>query len=155
MNLGAPIIVGDGAGPTAAFINSGTFNLTSDAAGILVNPSGAATFTNGLGTLEKTGGTGTSHFLAGTSSSATISIATGALEFDGPTNTLGGTISGMGTVAFGAGQTQIQINPTVANFLIDGGAVTFTPNLNYVGNFAETSGVLTLSGTTPDRKSVV
>jgi hypothetical protein len=55
----------------------------------------------------------------------------------------------MGTIAFGAGQTQLEVNPTVANFLVDGGTVTFTPTLNYVGNFAETSGALTLSGTTP------
>jgi hypothetical protein len=41
------------------------------------------------------------------------------------------------------------VNPTVSNFLIDGGDVRFTPNLNYFGNLAETSGMLTLSGNTP------
>src|SRR5204863_7316238 len=40
LNVSAPIIVGDGAGPTAAIQNNGAFILTSDTAGIGVNPSG-------------------------------------------------------------------------------------------------------------------
>lgn len=78
-----------------------------------------------------------------------MSVTTGVLELDGPSNTLSGTISGTGTIAFAAGSTQLQVNPTVSNFLIDGGDVRFTPNLNYFGNLAETSGMLTLSGNTP------
>jgi hypothetical protein len=148
LSLNAPINIGDAAGATATIINGSTFNLLSDAAGVGVNPSGAGDFQNNA-TLAKTGGTGTSHIAASVTSSGTVSVTTGTLEFDGPSNTLGGTISGTGTVAFGAGTTQLQVNPTVSNLLIDGGSVSFTPTLNYFGNLSETSGVLTLSGTTP------
>jgi hypothetical protein len=148
LSLNALINIGDAAGATATIINGSTFNLLSDAAGVGVNPSGAGDFQNNA-TLAKTGGTGTSHIAASVTSSGTVSVTTGTLEFDGPSNTLGGTISGTGTVAFGAGTTQLQVNPTVSNLLIDGGSVSFTPTLNYFGNLSETSGVLTLSGTTP------
>ena len=148
LSVASPINVGDAAGPAATISNSGTVNLLSDAAGLGVNPSGMANFQN-AGTLAKTGGTGTSRFAASITGSGPISVTTGALEIDGPSSTIGGVISGTGTVAFAAGNTQLQVNPTISNFLVDGGAVKFTPNLNYFGNFAETAGSLTLSGNTP------
>jgi fibronectin-binding autotransporter adhesin len=150
VSFNAAVNVGDAAGPTATIETFGgtTFNLISDVAGIGVNPSGNGNFQNG-GTLAKTGGTGISHIAVSFASTGTVSVTTGVLEFDGPSNTLGGTISGTGTVAFGAGRSQLAINPTVSNFLVDGGNVNFTPALNYFGNFSETSGVLTLGGTTP------
>ena len=110
--------------------------------------SGIGNFEN-YGTLAKTGGTGTSHVSASYTSEvdSTTSVSTGTLEFDGPSNSFPyGTISGTGTIAFGAGNTQFDVNPTIANFLIDGGAVSFSNTLNYAGNFAETGGSLTLTG---------
>jgi hypothetical protein len=75
-------------------------------------------------------------------------VPTGTLEFDGPSNTFGsGTISGTGTIAFGGGTSQFNNNPTISNFLIDGGAVSFSNTLSYAGNFSETAGSLTLTGT--------
>ena len=65
-----------------------------------------------------------------------LSVSTGTLEFDGPSNIFAyGTISGTGTLAFGAGDSQFSVNPTIANFLIDGGAVTFSNTLNYSRKF--------------------
>ncbi|MGB9645433.1 MAG: hypothetical protein WCB44_09980, partial [Stellaceae bacterium] len=126
---------------------------TTDTAGIGLNTVnvggspqlGSGDFING-GTLAKIGGTGTSHFSASYSGQGTVSVSTGTLEFDGPSNTFIGTLSGTGTVAFGAGSSQFSINPTIANFLIDGGAVTFSNTLSYGGNFSETDGSLTLTG---------
>ena len=150
VSLDAAVNVGDAAGATATIENVGgtTFNLISDAAGIGINPSGSGNFSNS-GTLAKTGGTGISHIAVSVTSTGTVSVTTGVLEFDGPSNSFSGTISGTGTVAFGAGHSQLAINPTVSNFLVNGGNVSFTPVLNYFGNFTETSGALTLGGNTP------
>src|SRR6266480_3939388 len=145
VSLNGAVNVGDAAGPTATIVNNGgtTFNLISDAAQIGVNSSGRANFQNS-GTLAKTGGTGTSHISASFTGGGIVAVTTGTLEFDGPSNTLSGTISGTGTIAFGAGNTQLQVNPTVSNLLVDGGSVSFTPTLTYFGNLAETGGTLTL-----------
>jgi hypothetical protein len=149
LSVNGAINIGDAAGPTAKILNAGTFNLLSDAAGIGVNPPlGAGDFEND-GTLAKTGGTGTSRIFASVTNNRTVSVSTGTLEFDGPSNSFSGTISGTGTVAFGAGHSQLAVNPTVSNFLVNGGNVSFTPALDYFGNFSETSGMLTLGGTTP------
>jgi autotransporter-associated beta strand protein len=78
---------------------------------------------------------------------SSVPVETETVGNDGPSNTFsGGTISGTGTIALGAGNTQISINPTISNFLIDGGSVSFTNVLAYAGNFSETAGSLTLSG---------
>jgi FG-GAP-like repeat len=155
LNDSSAIDIGDAAGLTATIVNIGTFNLTNDTAGIGLNTvnvsgstsSGIGNFEN-EGTLAKTGGTGTSHFSASytTEAGATISVSTGTLEFDGPSNAFGGTISGTGTIAFGAGNNQISIDPTISNFRIDGGSVSFTNTLSYAGNFTETAGSLALTG---------
>jgi hypothetical protein len=129
VNDAGAINIGDAAGLTATILNQGTFNLTTDTAGIGVNTVnvggspqlGIGNFENEV-TFAKTGGTGTSHVFASYSGAGTISVSTGTLEFDGPSNTFNGSgISGTGTIAFGAGNSQFGINPTIANFLIDGG----------------------------------
>lgn len=159
MNDAGTINIGDPAGLTATIENSGAFNLTTDTAGISLNTvnvggslkSGIGNFEN-RGTLAKTGGTGTSRVFASYTSSlagvpGSISISTGTLEFDGPTNDFtSGTISGTGTVAFGPGSSQFNTTPTISNFLIDGGSVSFSNALSYAGNFSETAGSLTLTG---------
>jgi hypothetical protein len=147
------IDIGDAAGLTATIMNSGAFNLTTDTAGIglnTVNVGGSSQLGIGnlenSGTLAKTGGTGTSHISASYSGQGTVSVSTGTLEFDGPINTFNfGTLSGTGMVAFGAGSSQFNTNPTIANFLIDGGTVSFSNTLSYSGNFSETAGSLTLT----------
>ena len=73
VNDAAMINIGDAAGLTATITNFGgaSFNLTTHSEGIGVNTvnvggsqqQGSANFNN-AGTLEKTGGTGTSHFSA-------------------------------------------------------------------------------------------
>jgi hypothetical protein len=85
LSLSAPIDIGDAAGSTATIVNSGgTINLISDAAGIGVNPSGNGNIQN-RGTLAKTGGTGISRVAASITSTSTLSVTTGVLELDGPT----------------------------------------------------------------------
>jgi hypothetical protein len=157
VNDAGTINIGDAAGLNATIENSGSFNLTTDSAGIGLNSvnvsgslnSGIGNFAN-FGTLAKTGGTGTSHISASYTSSgggSKVSVSTGTLEFDGPSNTFSvGTIIGPGIIAFGAGSSNFNINPTIANFLIDGGSVSFSNILRYGGNFSETGGSLAFSG---------
>ncbi len=157
VNDAGTINIGDAAGLNATIENSGSFNLTTDSAGIGLNSvnvsgslnSGIGNFAN-FGTLAKTGGTDTSHISASYTSSgggSKISVSTGTLEFDGPSNTFSvGTIIEPGIIAFGAGSSNFNINPTIANFLIDGGSVSFSNTLSYGGNFSETGGSLTFSG---------
>jgi hypothetical protein len=98
VNDAGTINIGDAAGLAATIENFGTFNLTTDTAGIGLNTvnvggslkSGIGNFENS-GKLAKTGGTGTSRVFASYTSSAngvpgSISVSTGTLEFDGPTN---------------------------------------------------------------------
>jgi hypothetical protein len=105
--------------------------------------------------LKKTGGTGTSNFFANYSdlsninrAPGTVLISTGTLEFDGSSNTFNGAISGAGTLAFDDGISFISVNPTISNFLIDGGSVSFSNTLTYAGNFLETGGSLAGVGAT-------
>jgi hypothetical protein len=91
------IDIGDTAGLNATIQNNGTFNLTTYTAGIGLNTvnvggssqSGIGNFEN-FGKLAKTGGSGTSHIFSSytvSSGLASISVSTGTLEFDGPSNT--------------------------------------------------------------------
>jgi hypothetical protein len=120
VNDAGTINIGDAAGLNATIQNFGTFNLTSDSAGISLNSVnvggslqlGIGNFENS-GTLAKTGGTGTSHIYASYSTtSGKISVSMGTLEFDGPSNSFSsGTISGTGTITFGAGSSQFNLTP--------------------------------------------
>ena len=111
--------IGDAAGLTATIMNSGAFSLTTDTAGIglsTVNVGGSSQLGIGnfenFGTLAKTDGTGTTTSPRGYSGAGTVSDSTGTLEFDGPINTFnGGTLSGTGTVVFGAGSSHFNTNP--------------------------------------------
>jgi hypothetical protein len=85
-------------GSVAAITNSGTFNLTSDDAGVESAPN--ASFTN-TGTLAKTSGTGTSTLSFATiANTGLISVASGTLALIASgTGTIGGTLSGAGDLA--------------------------------------------------------
>jgi hypothetical protein len=172
VNDGGRIQVGDYTSVQPTNIaNSGTFNLISDDGGIYNND---VSGTYGIGTLANTGllskthGTGTSTIQAYVSSTGTVLVATGTLEFDGG-GTFSGTLSGNGTLAFGnggyvtikAGTTlsvhqllfdgaNVTLPSTTATFAgaiqVTGGAVTLKANLTQSNNFSVTTGSLLLSG---------
>ena len=100
------ITLGDANGVGAAIkIASGA---TYDIAGDYGITQGAAsgTITN-AGTLEKGSGSGTSTVGASVTSTGTLTAASGTLELSGPTNTISGTLSGAGQIAFGGGVTTL------------------------------------------------
>jgi len=69
-----------------------------------VAPASGATgaFTN-AGTLTRMAATGVNHVGVDFTSTGTVAIVGGTLEFDGPVNSFAGTVSGGGTLAFGGG----------------------------------------------------
>jgi hypothetical protein len=152
---GGQIVTGDAFGLTAALVNGAgnVFDLTTDVAGIIngrtQNPAnqtvyGSSTFSN-AGTLEKTGGTNTSYIDSLLTNTGVITAASGTLEFDGG-GSFGGTLSGAGQIAFGAGTATISAGTglTVANLLFDGATATLTALLSDPGTVTLTNGSLTL-----------
>lgn len=148
---------GDGGGTTASFINAAgaSYIFTSDDASIDNGNAygqagiGSSTFSN-AGTLGKIGGAGgTSNIYSVFTNTGVINVTTGTIEFDGG-GSFGGTLTGGGQIAFGGGNATLTAgsNLTVANWLIDGAAVSNATSLRYTGTLTLSSGSLTLDGTT-------
>jgi hypothetical protein len=142
---------GDGNGPGTITNTAGaSFDLTTDTSTQPYSSTAAGSFVN-AGTIAKTGGTGTSNLYFNVTNSGVLTAASGTLELDGG-GTIGGTISGAGTVAFGnwAGFGSFTIvsgtTISVANLLIDGGTVTLDEQLAYAGAFVFAGGTLDLNG---------
>lgn len=119
--------------------------LNGDSAGVLIN----------AGTLVKTAGNpvspGVANIFAAVVNTGTINAAIGTIAFYAPSNggtsSLGGTITGAGTVAFEAGNFAISSSAfslTTARTLLAGSAsVTLTSaGLTYAGSFDQTGGTL-------------
>ena len=91
----------DAAIKTAA---AGVYNIAGDFG--IGQGASSATFTN-AGTLQKTSGSGVSAIGVSVASTGTLAAASGELELNGPTNTISGTLSGAGQIAFVAGVTTL------------------------------------------------
>jgi hypothetical protein len=109
------------------------------------------------GTLEKTGGSGTSFVDVNLTDTGAIVAATGTLDFRGPNNSFAGSISGAGQFALGGGSIDaIASTVTSKTFGIydNSTAVTLGENLSYAHTFNLEQGstvdlggfTLTLSG---------
>jgi fibronectin-binding autotransporter adhesin len=143
----AAILVGDTAGTTADFVNAATaqFDFVNDVSGIYDNITDAISTFSNAGTLAKTGGTGTSNIYSVFTNTGLVSVAAGTVEFDGG-GSFGGTLSGVGTIAFGGGNTTLTTTNTltVANLLVDGGSLTVANAMSLSGSLFVTAGQLTL-----------
>ncbi len=165
-------------GGGATWVNTGTVQESgywvtlADCNGIgsLLNKAGAVyDFTDdyGLGTynntygsvtnkglLEKTGGTATSYVYAGIVSTGTVAVAVAddAIEFDAG-GTLGGTITGTGTIGFNswnalrsytiAAGTKLNVADV---YLVGGASLTFAGATTYAGTLDINNGTVTLDG---------
>jgi hypothetical protein len=113
--------------------------------------SGNGTLTN-AGNLLKTGGSQTGALFTNVTSTGTIGVNVGTLEFQGPSNAFGGTISGAGTFALGGnGQTSFAagLSLTVHRVLLEmnaPGQLTLTHSLSYANEWSQQSGTLWLDG---------
>ena len=122
--------VGDSSGTAATVTNAvgGVFNLT--ASGIAINNGGVPTssFVN-TGTLQMLAGSGVSKVNVTLTSTGTLAaVAGGNLEIDGPSNIVGGKISGAGQVSFaGGGSTTLAgATITVGTLALYGNGTTLT-----------------------------
>ncbi len=125
---------------------------------VITNNTLGGTLVN-AGLLIKTGGNGISgetQISAALVNTGTIDSAVGTIAFFGPSNytsTLGGTLTGAGTVAFDAGNYLIASNGTASALtltsshllLTQNAAITLTSSaLSYAGNYVQSGGALTV-----------
>ncbi len=101
VNDGGIVYLNDATNDTVSIVNNGSFNFISDQATFQLPYTGTDSFTN-AGTLAKTGGTGISALTATIANTGVINVASGVLELDGG-GSLGGTLSGAGTLGLGSG----------------------------------------------------
>ena len=148
VTVGGQIDFGVTAADSAAFINKvgGVFNLTDDLASILAYTSyDTATFAN-AGLLEKSGGTATSTIEAAVTNTGTILVSSGTIALTGG-GTLGGHLSGAGTLAFSGGTTKLTAI-TTANILVNGGTLAIAANESIGSAVSATTGLITLGSAT-------
>ena len=128
---------------------TGAYDITGNA-GIMLGGLNTSSFQN-AGLLEKTGATGTSHIALNVASTNTVTVATGTLEFDGPSNRFAGAVGGAGTLAFGGGGSSTLasgLSLTVAGVEITGTAtkVTLGTSFAYGGTFNQAAGTTVALG---------
>ncbi len=125
------------------------YDLTTDD-GITAGAANASITNEGL--FEKTGGSGSSAIAASFFNLGTIAIDTGAIQFDGASNAIGGTVEGIGTLAFGGGSSFFRngLGLDVASVQVDAGAtLALSGTFAYGGTFDVTGGgTLNLSART-------
>lgn len=141
------VAIGDSTDVDAAIktLAGGAYNIAGDFG--ISDGANSAAFTN-AGTLQKTSGSGTSAINVSVTSTGTIAAASGDLQFNGPTNTIDGTLSGAGEISFGAGVTALGATSiTAATLGISGAAtVNLKGNVSYAGTLIdETDGTTTLN----------
>jgi hypothetical protein len=108
----------------------------------------SAAFSN-AGSLVKLGG-GESRIDASTTNTGSITIASGVLDFDGASNSFGGTVGGAGTLLLAAGADTFAsgLALTANDVTLAGANLTLGANTSYAGTWTESSGTLALAGLT-------
>jgi hypothetical protein len=98
------------------------------------------------GTFAKTAGGKVSQVNVSMANTGTINVETGTLLLNGLVNSLGGTMTGAGTLAVAGGETTFgtKAKLTVAGFTQESGILVLTRSLAYGGEWDMTGGVLNL-----------
>jgi hypothetical protein len=109
------------------------FDITGNG-GITVGSGGSANIVNAA-LFEKTSGTGTSIVGPAMSSTGTVAVAIGTLDFIGASNSFAGTIRGAGGIEFGGGANTIASGAVmnIATISIEGTGTTVTLGENIAG----------------------
>ncbi len=106
LNQTGQITLGDNTGVGAAIQNAaGARYLIAGDFGVTEGAASATIVNHGL--LEKSAGAGVSAIGANVTSNGTITVLSGQLQFDGPSNVLSGKFSGAGQISFGGGVTTL------------------------------------------------
>ena len=140
--------MGYNATDTARLINysGATFKITNDSD---ISGATGGSITNS-GRILKSGGGGLSDISVSTTSTGTISIASGTMNFRGGANSFGGTIDGAGQLQLSGGATTLQnlLKLNVAHTWLSGANVTLGGAMAYAGSWSQTAGTLALGGQT-------
>jgi hypothetical protein len=106
-------------------------------------------YVSNVGTFSKSFGGLVSQVDANFNNTGTVAVQVGTLLFDGSVNTIGGTVSGAGTLALSGGQTTFgpKLKLGVANFAQQGGVLVLNKALTYAGTWNQTGGDLNLNAT--------
>ncbi len=151
-NVTGNVLLGGTGSGTMTVLTGDTLRITDNAS--ILGGAGGGVLTN-AGLLIKTGGNsiyGTTVISADLFNTGTIDAAVGTIDLHGPssgyTATLGGTLTGAGTVAFDSGNFLITSGTKLSlaglnRLLLTGSAtMTLTTALSYAGNWAQTGGTL-------------
>ncbi len=146
--------IGDASASAATFTNqaAGQFNIANDTN--LVHGGAATSAFVNAGAIAKTAGSGTSFVDVKVASTGAISAASGTLEFRGPVNSFGGTISGVGQFALGGASVNTiaagtSITASTFGVYDNGTSVTLGGNLAYANAFNQGYGTsINLNGNT-------
>ena len=142
-NQTAQIVIGDGTGVNAKITNSaaGTYTINGDYG--VTQGAATASLVN-AGSLQKTAGGGVSLVAVSVTDTGTISVANGALQFNGPSNSFVGAIGGAGQFAIGGGIDTIaagtSITTSVFGVYDNGTKLTLGGDLTYANTFTQSSG---------------
>ena len=145
------ITVGDNTGVDATIDNmsGGTYQIAGDYG---ITGGAASAVLDNAGVLEKSAGSGTSNIGIDVVSTGTISVASGGtLAFSGPTNVIGGALTGAGTVEFAnAGNSTLTVaSITTGAVEIESATVTLGTSTTLSGSLDETAGgVLSIGANT-------
>ncbi len=123
-----------------------TFDIATDAN--VVRHNGTTAFTN-AGALEKTITTGITAIGVNFTNTGTMAIQTGTLALTGPQSTIGGSVTGAGTLSFASGAQTITgaTAVSVATWALSGGAATSVNQaLTYGGAFSMAAGTTLAMG---------
>jgi len=141
----AGVILFEGVASTIDNVAGAIFNLTTNDSFV----GGKGTFTN-EGTLEKTGGTGTSNMGVALTNTGTVSVSSGMIDFKGG-GLLGGkfSTSGTGIIELGGGTfaAQSQSVSLGGNILVAGGTIQPGTGNTITLSGTDTFGISTASGT--------
>jgi hypothetical protein len=139
------VYVGGAYGSTAQLqiAAAGTLRVTSDA---YIAGDGSGTLSN-AGLLVKAGGAGLAEIGADLVNTGTLSVLVGGIELEGANNTLGGHVSGAGTLEFYNDTTKLAsgLSLTVASSILSYGTVTLGGALSYAGVWGQDGGTLSLA----------
>ena len=138
-------------GSTIMNASGARWNFDGDSSLVLAAGQAAGPDINGMGTIAKTHGTGTSHIGVVVTAEGLVNVETGTLSFEGATSTFSSTIAGAGTFEIGAGAATLQSGARVAaaGWTLAGGVTTLGESVNYAGAFTGDAGAgLALGGKT-------
>ncbi len=124
-------------GSTIMNAQGASWDFAGDSSLVLAAGQSAGPDINGMGTIAKTAGTGTSVVSIDVEAEGAVVVNTGTLDFDGAAATFSGPISGAGVFELDSAAAMIAQGAalSVADWTLAGGVTTLGESLTYAGAF--------------------